>query len=184
LCNCGRGYHSHVVEICNLSLLVANDWEAQLAAGDLVNVLDPSSVRLNGVGGKADQLDTALGELGLQLREGAQLGGADRGVVFWVGEQDNPVVANELVEVNGALRSLSLEVGCDGSQAEAGADAISKSAVQYCKGRRSRLLMPCPCPELGWVPGSSHLPGLDGKLAVQSFCRGSGAIPTRPHMVG
>ena len=117
--------HLHVIEICNLALLVADDREAQLAAGDLVNILDPSSVRLDGVGRKTDQLDATLGELGLELCKGTKLGGADGSVVFWVGEQDNPVVANELVEVNGALSGLSLEIGCDGSQAEARDDTVN-----------------------------------------------------------
>ena len=40
----------------------------------------------NGVGRQTDQLDAALGELGLELCKGAELGGADGGVVFWVGE--------------------------------------------------------------------------------------------------
>jgi len=33
----------HVVEVSNLSLLVANDWESELAARDLIDILDPSS---------------------------------------------------------------------------------------------------------------------------------------------
>jgi hypothetical protein len=124
------GHYSHVIEIRNLSLLVANDREAQLAARDLVDVLDPSSVGLDGVGRETNQLYAALGELGLKLCKGTQLGSADRGVVFRVGEQDNPVVANELMEVNGALSGLSLEVGCDGSQAEASEEGVSMSTAQ------------------------------------------------------
>lgn len=115
----------HVIEICNGSLLITNDWEAQLAARNLINVLDPSSVGLDGVGRKTDQLDAALGELGLKLCEGAQLGGADGCVVFWVGEQDNPLVANELVEVDWALGGFGLEVGCKGSQAEGCSSRVS-----------------------------------------------------------
>lgn len=70
-------------------------------------------MRLDGVGRQADQLDTALGKLGLELGEGAQLGGADRGVILRVGEEDDPPVADELMEVNGALGGIGLEVGCD-----------------------------------------------------------------------
>ena len=101
----------HVVEESDLALLVANDGEGDLAAGDLVNVLDPAIVGLDGVGGQADELDAALLELGLELGEGAQLGGADGGVVLGVGEEDHPLVADELVEVDVALGGLGLEVG-------------------------------------------------------------------------
>lgn len=110
----------HVIGVCDLALLVTNDWEAQLAARDLIDVLDPSSVRLNGVGRETDQLDATLGELWLELCEGAELGGADWSVVLWVREENNPLVADELVEVNWALSGLGLEVGGNGTQAETG----------------------------------------------------------------
>lgn len=34
----------HVICIGNLSILVTNDWEGKLASGDLINILDPSTV--------------------------------------------------------------------------------------------------------------------------------------------
>ena len=106
-------FYLHIIEVGDFSLLITYDWEAQLAARDLVDILDPSSVRLDGVGGKTDQLDTTLGELGLELSEGTEFGGADGCVVFWVREEDNPLVANKLVEVNRASGGLSLEVRGD-----------------------------------------------------------------------
>lgn len=109
----------HVVRIGDLALLVADDGEGQLGAGDLINVLDPAAVRLDGVGGQADELGSALGELGLELGEGAELGGAHWGVVLGVGEEDHPLVADELMEVDVAGGGLGLEVGGDGAQAEA-----------------------------------------------------------------
>jgi hypothetical protein len=112
--------YAHVIGISNLALLVANDGESKLAARDLINVLDPSSVRLDGVGRKANQLDTALGELWLELCESTKLGGADWSVIFRVGEEDNPVVANELMEVDGASGGLGLEVWGNGAEAETG----------------------------------------------------------------
>ncbi len=84
---------------------------------------------LDGVGRKTNQLHATLDELGLKLCKGTELGGANWGVIFWVGKQDNPLVANELVEVNGSLGSLSLEVRCDGSQAEAVEGNVSMSKV-------------------------------------------------------
>lgn len=112
----------HVVGVSDLALLVADDGEGQLGAGDLINVLDPAAVRLDGVGGQADELCAALGELGLELSEGAELGGAHGRVVLGVREEDHPLVADELVEVDVAGGGLGLEVGGDGAQAEAGGE--------------------------------------------------------------
>ena len=53
---------------------------------------------VDGVCAKANELDTALCELGLQLGKSAQLGGADGGKVLWMAEEDNPLVANVVVE--------------------------------------------------------------------------------------
>lgn len=113
-----RSPHLHVVGKSDLPLLVANDGEAQLGAGDLIDVLDPAAVALDSVCAQTDELDAPLGELGLELSEGAELGGADGGVVLGVGEEDDPAVANELVEVNGTTGGLSLEVGRDAAEAE------------------------------------------------------------------
>ena len=117
----------HVVGKGNLTALVTNDGESQLAARDLIDILDPSSVRFDRVGRQTDQLDATLGELGLELCECAELGGADGSIVFGMGEEDDPVIANEVVEVDGAGGGLSLEVWCDGSQSEtAEGESISK----------------------------------------------------------
>lgn len=112
--------HSHVVSKSDLTLLVANDWEAKVAARDLVDVLDPAAMALDGVGAEADKLDATLGELWLELRKGTKLGCADGSVVLWVGEQNNPVVADELVEVDGAGGGLGVEVGGNAAEAERG----------------------------------------------------------------
>jgi len=101
---------NHVVGKSDLTLLVTNDWELEISSGDLIDVLDPSSVRVNGVGGKTNQLDATLGELWLELGESSELGGADWSVILWVGEEDYPLVADELVEVDWAIGGLSLEV--------------------------------------------------------------------------
>lgn len=114
----GREGYEHVVGVSDLTVLVANDGEGELGARDLINVLDPSCVRRDGVGGQADQLNAALGELGLELGEGAELGGADGSVIFGVGEEDSPAIADELVEVDWAVGGLSLEVWSNGTESE------------------------------------------------------------------
>ena len=77
-------------------------------------------MRLDGVGGETDELDAALLELGGELSEGTELSGADGGVVLGVGEEDDPVVANEVVEVDLALGGLGLEVGGNGAETKRG----------------------------------------------------------------
>lgn len=60
---------------------------------------------------QSDHLDTPLVELILQLGERTQFRGTNGSEVGRVREQDGPVVADELVEVNLALGGQSLEVG-------------------------------------------------------------------------
>ena len=63
----------HVVQIRYFALLVANDRELKLAARDLVDVLDPPSMALDGVGGQANKLDTTLREFRLEFGKGTKL---------------------------------------------------------------------------------------------------------------
>lgn len=88
---------------------------------------------LDGVGGETDQLDTTLGELWLELGEGAQLSCADWSVILWVREEDDPFVTDELVEVDWAGGGLGLEVWGNGTQAESvgGEKGISKCVFVY-----------------------------------------------------
>ena len=104
------GADLHVIQISNLTGLVADNREGQLAARNLVNVLDPSSVALNCVSRQANQLDSALLEFRLEFGKGSELGGADGSVILWVGEEHNPIVTNEFMEVNIAVCSLGLEI--------------------------------------------------------------------------
>lgn len=90
-----------------------------------------------GVGRQTDQLDAALGELGLELGKSTELGGADGSVVLGVGEKDDPVVTNELVEVNGTGGGLGLEVGGNGTQAEASREKLSAPVYKHCLGAKS-----------------------------------------------
>lgn len=108
----------HVIGVGDLALLVTNDGELEAATADVVNVLDPATVALDGVGRETDELHTTLGELGLELGEGTKLSGADWSVVLGVREEDNPFVANELVEVDGTVGGLGIKVGGDAAQTE------------------------------------------------------------------
>jgi hypothetical protein len=76
-------------------------------------------VAVEGVGRQADELDAALGELGLEAGHLAELGRAHGRVVLRVREENDPVVANELMEVDGALGRVGLEVGGNAAETEA-----------------------------------------------------------------
>ena len=73
---------------------------------------------VNSIGGQANQLSTALGELRLKLCESAELGCADRCIILWVGEQHNPVIADEIMEVDWAISGIGIEIWSDRAQAE------------------------------------------------------------------
>lgn len=73
---------------------------------------------LNGVGTEADELHTALRELWLELGESTELSCADWCVILWVREEDDPVVADELVEVDRAGGGLGVEVGGNAAEAK------------------------------------------------------------------
>jgi hypothetical protein len=132
-------HNLHVVRKRDLPLLVANDGELQVAARNLVDVLDPAIVAVDGVRGEADELRATLGELGLELREGAELGGADGSVVLRMREEDHPLVADELVEVDWALGGLGLEVWGGAAQTER-IRALLRHDVFYAPGQLWRKL--------------------------------------------
>lgn len=77
---CARNLH--VIGVGDLSVLVTNDGELETGSSNLINVPDPICVRLDGIRGQTDKLGSTLGELGLELGECAQLGGANRGEVL------------------------------------------------------------------------------------------------------
>jgi len=108
----------HVVELCDLQLGVADHGEVDLVAAYVFDVLGPLAVVVDGVDAETDHLGAALGELAFEAGHGAELGGAYGGEIFGVGEEDSPVVADPLVEMDGALRCFGGEVGCQVIDAE------------------------------------------------------------------
>lgn len=110
---------NHVVGVGDLALGVGDDGKLKLGAGDLVNVLDPGVVRFDTVGAETDHLDATSSELGLELGESTELGGTDGSEVIGVGEEDGPAVTNEVMEGDGTVRGLSIEVGGNGAETEA-----------------------------------------------------------------
>ncbi len=83
-----------------------------------IDIVDPSSMSLDGIRRESNQFHPTLGEFRLILCESRQLCGADGGVVFRMREQDSPFVTNPLMEVDEAQSGLSLEIWSRRSQAE------------------------------------------------------------------
>ncbi|KAH3668959.1 hypothetical protein OGAPHI_002714 [Ogataea philodendri] len=111
---------NHVEEVGNFSGLVTNDrvGERLVVQSNLLDVLDPGVVLVNTLGRQTNQLDVSSVELWLQLGESTQLGGANWSEVGWVGEKNNPRVANELVEVDFTSGGWSLEVWHGGTNSQ------------------------------------------------------------------
>lgn len=147
---------NHVVQVGDLALGVGDDGELELGAGDLIDVLDPTVVRFNVVGTQTDELDTTRGELGLKLGEGTELGGADGSEIIGVGEEDGPLVADEVVEVDGTVGGLGVEVRGSRAQTEAvGWSAIGPGSLElYRRGVyiRSTLFSHCDNRMKDWYP--------------------------------
>lgn len=98
-----------------------------MVAADFLDVGGPLLVAADRIGAQTEQLCAALVELGLKAGHLSQLGGADRGEVLGVGEEDEPVVADVLMKVDGPLGGVGLEVGGSVAQAQAIKDALSVS---------------------------------------------------------
>ena len=101
----------HAVELGDREIPVGDDRVVDLRPLGLLDVGEPARMGVARVDAQADELGVALGELGLDLRHVAELGGADRGEVLGVGKQDRPLVADPLVKTDLALRRFSGEVG-------------------------------------------------------------------------
>ena len=85
---------------------------------ELVDVGDPRMVMLDGVHGQRQHLRVSLGELFLELRDAAQLGGADGSEVLRMAEENAPAAAEVVVEMDGAQLRLCGEVRRGVAEAE------------------------------------------------------------------
>jgi hypothetical protein len=101
----------HVVELGDLEVDIADHGVVDGVAGDVLDVDGPPCVVLDGIDREADDLGSALGELTFEAGHGAEFGGADGGEVLGVGEEDGPVVADPLVELDGAVGGVGRKVG-------------------------------------------------------------------------
>jgi len=116
---------NHVISVRDLSILVTDDGEFEVGSRDLINVLDPLAVGLNSVRRQTDEFDSTLGKLRLELSECTQLSGTNRCEILRMGEENNPVVANEFVELDFSIGGLSFEVRSYASKTERGSTFFS-----------------------------------------------------------
>jgi hypothetical protein len=101
----------HVVELGDGEGGVADEGVIDLEATDVLDVLAPLSVAVDGVDGEADDLCAALRELLFEACDGAEFGGADGGEVLGVREENGPAVSDPIMEVDCALCSVGGEIG-------------------------------------------------------------------------
>jgi Ca2+:H+ antiporter len=104
------GRMHHAVEVRHLPLRIRDDRKVRRVALGLADVLRPAAMGFHRVDGQADRLDAPPLELRLEPGHVAQLGGADRGEVTGMREEDGPAVADPVVEADGAGRGLRGEV--------------------------------------------------------------------------
>jgi len=108
----------HVVELGDGEGGVADEGVVDLEATDVLDVLGPLAVAVDGVDGEADDLCAALRELAFEASHGAEFGGADRGEVLGMGEENGPAVSDPFMEVDGALGGVGGEIGSNIIDAE------------------------------------------------------------------
>jgi hypothetical protein len=65
----------------------------------------------HGINAQTDYFTVPLRELRFETRHIAELGGANRGEILWMGKQNGPPVTNPFMEVDGSFRRLRGEIG-------------------------------------------------------------------------
>lgn len=106
------GLVNHAILEGNCVVLISNDGVPNLGLIDLFDVLDPSTVALRRVNREGCDDDATALPLALETSNNTKLGGANRGEVTRVGEEDCPLALNILVPLDFALGRVCLKVRC------------------------------------------------------------------------
>ena len=72
---------NHVVHVSDLLVRIADEREIECLARHVLDVLRPAAVGIQRIDAQADDLRVTLLEFRLQLRDGAELGGAHGGEI-------------------------------------------------------------------------------------------------------
>ena len=102
----------HPVQLRDVEVGVADHRVVGRVPLRLLDVIGPLRMVADRIDREPDDLDVSAVELGLDLGHITELGRADRGEVFRVGEQHRPRAVDPVVEVDSPLRGFSLEVWC------------------------------------------------------------------------
>jgi len=118
----------HVVQRGDLSIRIGYNRELDISGAVLgavlVDIHNPFVVILEIIGRNTDDLDIALCKVVCATSDLAELGGADRGEVSGMREEDGPRTTDPFVELDQTSCSLSLEIGGDATETEGGHDTI------------------------------------------------------------
>jgi len=101
----------HVVELRDGEGWVADERVIDLVATDVLNVLFPFAVALDGVDGEPDDLSATLCKLLFEPGDGSEFGGANGSEIFGVREENGVAVSNPFMKVDRALSGFSVEIG-------------------------------------------------------------------------
>jgi hypothetical protein len=91
----------HVVQVGDLSGFVGDDGERKVGFGDIVDILDPFLVRVEGVGTQTNEFNTALGKFRLKLGECTELSSA---TIAQIGEGEKRQPDREIKGTEGRER--------------------------------------------------------------------------------
>src|SRR5215469_3431637 len=106
------------VELGHAQIGVGDDGISGPRALGLLDVIKPRIVVRDRIHRQADELHVPALELGAQLRDGAELGGAHRGEVLRVREQHRPRVTDPLMEPDPSVRRLCYKIRRCGAEPE------------------------------------------------------------------
>src|ERR1017187_8423665 len=119
---------NHAVEIGDTQIRISDHRKLYLGALRLLDVVLPCNVVIDRVDRHPDHLDAALFKFALELRGGAKLSGADRGIVLGMREQHAPGVSEPRVQVDFPNGGIRFEIRCDVSELQCHEWALRRSS--------------------------------------------------------
>src|SRR5450755_812039 len=119
---------NHAVEIGDTQIRISDHRKLYLGALRLLDVALPCNVVIDRVDRQPDHLDAALFKFALELRGGAKLSGADRGIVLGMREQHAPGVSEPRVQVDFPNGGIRFEIRCDVSELQCHEWALRRSS--------------------------------------------------------
>ena len=101
---------NHVIHFRDFFVRVGNDGKIHRAILGFVNVTDPSLVRIHRVYAQSENLDVAFIKFTFQIGHPAQFCSTNRGVVFGMGKQNPPAIAQVFMKLNRSFSGFCREI--------------------------------------------------------------------------